>query len=81
MLFWGTVFTAASLFQVAAPKHIVSGYVIIHSSFKDFTFTQMVIQEIFGAHCVPGMLGDPGVYIPHATYIIVCVDEGGAADH
>lgn len=25
--------------------------------------------------------GDPGVYIPHATYIIVCVDEGGAADH
>lgn len=41
----------------------------------------MVIQEIFGAHCVPGMLGDPGVYIPHATYIIVSVDEGGAADH
>ena len=39
------------------PKHIVSGYAIIHSSLKDFTFTQMVIQEIFGAHCVPGTLG------------------------
>lgn len=48
MLFWGTVFTAASLFQVAAPKHIVSGYVIIlHSR------TSHLLKWSFKKYLVP----------------------------